>query len=345
MTFRPASALCAVLAASLLAAPAATQDSKQQDPKKPTVISSPLTPEQKAAKIAEEKAAGQEAGKSTQDVLNPLTELQNELARTKTELEATARLVREGGILKAVTPYFADRKLDARSVKVEIKAQPAVVETPAAAPTATARMMTTDEKATFGEDVVAVIDGEPIHKAEVDDMVTYYKGTGTKESDDEVAKRALRALVMQKGALAAFKGKAPEKKTRIDEIRKMLADGADFAETAKKLSQCPSAAQGGDLGTFGRGMMDPMFEKAAYSLKLGQVSDVVQSAFGYHIIKATGYEKGQTPDQDQVRASHILVMFDDDQNTIRNKMGQLMQGKGALLLRDDEWMKRNPFAR
>ncbi len=62
MTFRSTSALCAVLAASLLAAPAATQDTKPQDPKKPTVISSPLTPEQKAAKVAEEKAGGQGQG-------------------------------------------------------------------------------------------------------------------------------------------------------------------------------------------------------------------------------------------------------------------------------------------
>ena len=58
-----------------------------------------------------------------------------------------------------------------------------------------------------------------------------------------------------------------------------------FEEAAKQYSSCPSNEQGGSLGSFGRGMMVPEFEKAAFELELGVVSEPVQTQFGYHLIK------------------------------------------------------------
>ena len=72
---------------------------------------------------------------------------------------------------------------------------------------------------------------------------------------------------------------------KIKEIRERIVnDKADFAEEAKKHSGCPSGAQGGSLGWFGRGMMVPEFDKAAFEMKKGEVSGVVTTEFGYHII-------------------------------------------------------------
>ena len=72
---------------------------------------------------------------------------------------------------------------------------------------------------------------------------------------------------------------------KIKAIReRIVSGGADFAEEAKKNSDCPSGQQGGSLGWFGRGMMVPEFDKVAFEMKKGEVSGVVSTQFGYHII-------------------------------------------------------------
>ena len=64
-----------------------------------------------------------------------------------------------------------------------------------------------------------------------------------------------------------------------------IQDGRDFAEVAKEHSNGPSAPQGGMLGEFPRGMMVPEFDQAAFALEPNTVSEVVETAFGFHIIK------------------------------------------------------------
>ena len=70
-------------------------------------------------------------------------------------------------------------------------------------------------------------------------------------------------------------------------ILEQLNAGSKFEELAKQFSSCPSGQKGGDLGFFTRGKMVPEFEHAAFSMKKGQVSGPVRTAFGFHIIKVT----------------------------------------------------------
>lgn len=76
-----------------------------------------------------------------------------------------------------------------------------------------------------------------------------------------------------------------EKLGLAQEIRTKIASGESFANLAKQHSIDSSKKRGGDLGFFGRGMMVQEFEKAAFALEKGQVSDIVKTQFGYHIIK------------------------------------------------------------
>jgi parvulin-like peptidyl-prolyl isomerase len=76
-----------------------------------------------------------------------------------------------------------------------------------------------------------------------------------------------------------------EKLSVAQEIKAKLSKGESFANLAKQYSTDVSKKRGGDLGFFGRGMMVSEFEKAAFLLEKGQVSDIVKTQFGYHIIK------------------------------------------------------------
>jgi len=92
-------------------------------------------------------------------------------------------------------------------------------------------------------------------------------------------------------AADADKKKAREK---AETVRRDLAGGADFSKLAKQHSTCPSSQQGGDLGYFGRGQMVPAFENVAFTLKPGEISDVVETQFGYHIIKVVDKKEAST---------------------------------------------------
>ena len=75
---------------------------------------------------------------------------------------------------------------------------------------------------------------------------------------------------------------------QIQQIQSQLQGGVAFADLARQHSDCPSSAKGGDLGTFGRGMMVGPFEEAAFGMQVGETSGIVETPFGYHIIQRTG---------------------------------------------------------
>lgn len=89
-------------------------------------------------------------------------------------------------------------------------------------------------------------------------------------------------------------------------IREEIQSGAcTFEEAAMKYSSCPSKEQGGSLGSFGKGMMVPEFEEAAFALELETVSEPVKTQFGYHLIKVESRTEGKTADFEEVKSQIV----------------------------------------
>jgi len=99
-------------------------------------------------------------------------------------------------------------------------------------------------------------------------------------------------------------------KAKAEDLLKQIKGGADFATLARANSGCSSATGGGDLGFFRRNQMVPSFSKASFELKVGQVSEIVETRFGYHIIKATG------------RKSAGVISFEQAKDDIINELTQ-----------------------
>jgi peptidyl-prolyl cis-trans isomerase C len=95
--------------------------------------------------------------------------------------------------------------------------------------------------------------------------------------------------ILIKVEAGADEQKKAEAKKKIDAVQAKLKDGQDFAQLAKEYSEEPSSADGGDLGYFRRGQMVKPFEDAAFAMQPNQVSDIVETQFGYHLIKV--YDK------------------------------------------------------
>jgi peptidyl-prolyl cis-trans isomerase C len=131
-------------------------------------------------------------------------------------------------------------------------------------------------------------------KVNDEDLKKYYD---THKNEYEQVK-ASHILIAFKGSPAAQAGKKEltddEAKAKAEDLRKQLVGGANFAELAKKESDdTGSGSRGGDLGEFGHNQMVPEFEKAAFSAKPGDITPVVRTQYGYHIIKVESH--GSTP--------------------------------------------------
>ena len=138
-----------------------------------------------------------------------------------------------------------------------------------------------------------------------EDIETFYR-----ENPDEFRKpeeiRASHILIaVQPTATPAEK---EEKRQKLIQIQKEITGGADFAEMAKMHSEGPSNSKGGDLGYFGRGKMVPPFEEAVFNLKVDEMSDIVETRFGYHLIKKTGYAEARIVPLEEVRKNIITFL-------------------------------------
>ena len=145
------------------------------------------------------------------------------------------------------------------------------------------------------DDVVAQVE-----VADADVRDAYDKNQGRFGEGEQ---RGASHILFTAGDNGSAKDKGGARKLAEATLAKLRANPNDFAKLARELSKDPgSAANGGDLGFFGRDMMVKPFEEAAFKLKSGEISDIVESDFGFHIVRVTEIKGAQVKPFDEVKA-------------------------------------------
>ncbi|XJZ28106.1 peptidylprolyl isomerase [Bacillota bacterium Lsc_1132] len=178
------------------------------------------------------------------------------------------------------------------------------------------------------------------------------------KSEDDLKKTLRIGMMQEKAALKEVKVTDKELKDYYDkyqpdikarhilvadeatanEVKQKLAAGEKFEDLAKKYSKDTGTAQkGGDLGWFGTGKMDPAFEKAAFALKMNEISVPVKTQYGYHIIQKTGEKKKKSFDEMKKEIEYNVKSSKLTNDIINNVMQKEM--KAANVKIDDKTLK------
>jgi peptidyl-prolyl cis-trans isomerase D len=172
--------------------------------------------------------------------------------------------------------------------------------------------------------VVETSKAEASVKISQDDLRAYYDQY---RDQYKVPEQVKVSHILIKTPPAGADGKVDDKAVteaehRAEDLLKQIKGGANFEDLAKKYSEDPgSAKQGGSIGWIGKGQTVPEFEKAAFSLPKGQISDLVKSSFGFHIIRVDDKQEGHTKSLDEVK--------DQIEPILRRQKGQQIAQKEA----------------
>ena len=185
----------------------------------------------------------------------------------------------------------------------------------------------------------------------------FYDENAAKFQGDE--QRHASHILIGFGVSASAEEKAAAKEKAADILAQLRKNPKRFEELATKYSQDPgSATKGGDLGSFGRGSMVKPFEDAVFGMKANQISDLVESEFGYHIIRLNGIS-GQSSSFDSMKAQikgelifqkaqiKYAELADEFSNTVYEQSGSLKPAadKFGLQLQTSGWMSREDGAK
>ncbi|MFC2172689.1 peptidylprolyl isomerase [Acidobacteriota bacterium] len=155
------------------------------------------------------------------------------------------------------------------------------------------------------------------------DVSQYYKDHPDQFKMDESVQASHILLTVTPDATEEAKA---EKRMQAAALKGKLEKGADFAELAKENSDCPSKAQGGSLGLFTRGQMVKPFEDAAFALEVGDTSDIVETRFGFHIIKVTDKNEAGTIELEEVKDKVAsLLKRQNEQKAIEAYLNKLRE--------------------
>lgn len=125
-----------------------------------------------------------------------------------------------------------------------------------------------------------------------------------------------------------------EKKSKIEGLRKQIVEGADFAEIAKKNSDCPSKENGGDLGSIKRGQTVKPFEDAAFTQEIKAIGPVITTEYGYHLIQVLEKNAPKTVALDEVKEKIAAYLEQQKHSEAFNVLLKQLRAKAKIVMND-----------
>jgi peptidyl-prolyl cis-trans isomerase C len=149
--------------------------------------------------------------------------------------------------------------------------------------------------------IESLLDGQlkEVKKVTEEDVSVFYRDHPESFRSGEQVRAS--HILMRVEATATEEDRS-QKRLELAGLKGQIEKGADFGQLASDHSDCPSKARGGDLGYFERGKMVKPFEDAAFEMKVGDVSEIVETQFGYHLIKVTDHQDPKTAPFEEVKA-------------------------------------------
>ena len=268
-----------ILALTMIFLPAMAEEKKQLEEKVAVVNGVEISREQYSKELNLQRDRASQQGRQISDA--QLKTLENEILESLIEREVLYQESQKAGI------KITDQKVGDQLAVIKKRFPDENVYK-----NALSRMNLTEdevkEQISHGLAIRELIDQQIASKIVVTDKESkaYYDGNPQLFKQPEQVKASHILIKVDANTSEAKKAEAKEK---ITEIQQKLKDGGDFAELAKEFSEGPSNVKGGDLGYFRRGQMVKPFENVAFTMKPNEVSEVVETQFGYHLIKV--YDK------------------------------------------------------
>ena len=154
-----------------------------------------------------------------------------------------------------------------------------------------------------------------------EEIISYYEDNMDTFSEP---KKVKARHILFKLSETASEEKEKEIRAKAESVLKEASEDEDFIALAKKYSEGPTKGKGGDLGYFSSGQMVKPFEEAAFNIAPGQISDLVRTKFGYHIIKVEDVKEASTKPLDEVRAQILKTLAMNTSADLAYEKGQTL---------------------
>ncbi|MCA8952926.1 MAG: peptidylprolyl isomerase [Planctomycetes bacterium] len=205
---------------------------------------------------------------------------------------------------------------------------------PAAMEMKKARVFNDEERGTYGDAVMLVVDGMPVQQAEFDSLMGYMKELTNSGTDEMRAQRILFELIRTASVAAAFPDTDAE--TKAAAVANELKDGADIAALIEKNSAVLGAQEDGAIVVTRNSFLGSKLEQVAFGLGEGKTSAPFRNVFGFVVLRADGMEKGSSPELDKVNAHAVQVRYVADQDRLNQAQAKASRGQVDVVVRDDE---------